>query len=119
MDKFMSVYRDGPSMRAGLAKVVELRERYRRVQVNDKRRIYNTDLVNALELENLIDLAEVAITSALAREESRGAHSRTDYPDRNDEQWLRHTVARKSERGVELDYKPVTMTHWKPVERTY
>ena len=119
MDRYMSVYRNGDAMTAGLEKVRELRQRYANIFVTDKRRTYNTDLVNALELENLLDLAEVAILSANARQESRGAHSRTDYPDRDDDNWLRHTIARRGESGVELDYKEVTMTHWKPVERTY
>ncbi len=119
MDHHMSVYRDEENLAAGLAKVHELRDRFQRVAIKDKRRIFNTDLVNALELENLLDLAEVAIVSAQARTESRGAHSRTDYPDRDDDNWLRHTLARRTDGGVALDYKPVTITHWKPVERTY
>ncbi len=119
MDRHMSVYRDGATMSAGLDKVLDLRERFANVHVKDKRRVYNTDLVNVLELENLLDLAEVAILSAHARQESRGAHSRTDFPDRDDDNWLRHTIARRSDDGVKLSYKPVAMTHWKPVERTY
>jgi len=119
MDRHMSVYRDGPSIEAGMRKVQELRERFGSVRIEDKRRVFNTDLVNALELENLLDLAEVAMHSAAARTESRGAHSRTDYPDRDDEHWLRHTLAWRSNDGIRLDYKPVSITHWKPVERTY
>jgi succinate dehydrogenase / fumarate reductase flavoprotein subunit len=119
MDTHMSVYRDGDSMQAGLEKVQTLRARFANVEVKDKRRIYNTDLVNALELENLLDLADVAITSGIERRESRGAHSRTDFPDRDDERWLRHTLARYTPDGPELDYKPVVISHWNPVERSY
>ena len=119
MDSHMSVYRSGESMEQGLDKLRTLRTRFADVGVKDKRRIYNSDLVNALELDNLLDLAEVAITSALARTESRGAHSRTDFPARDDENWLRHTLARHTPAGPELGYKPVAITHWKPVERTY
>ena len=119
MDSHMSVYRSGESMEQGLGKLRMLRTRFADVGVKDKRRIYNSDLINALELDNLLDLAEVAITSALARTESRGAHSRTDFPVRDDENWLRHTLARHTPAGPELGYKPVAITHWKPVERTY
>ena len=119
MDSHMSVYRSGESMEQGLGKLRTLRTRFADVGVKDKRRIYNSDLINALELDNLLDLAEVAITSALARTESRGAHSRTDFPARDDENWLMHTLARHTPTGPELGYKPVAITHWKPVERTY
>ena len=119
MDSHMSVYRSGESMEQGLDKLRTLRTRFADVGVKDKRRIYNSDLINALELDNLLDLAEVAITSALARTESRGAHSRTDFPARDDENWLRHTLARHTPTGPELGYKPVAITHWEPVERTY
>ena len=119
MDSHMSVYRSGESMEQGLGKLRTLRTRFADVGVKDKRRIYNSALINALELDNLLDLAEVAITSALARTESRGAHSRTDFPARDDENWLRHTLARHTPAGPELGYKPVAITHWKPVERTY
>jgi succinate dehydrogenase / fumarate reductase flavoprotein subunit len=119
MDTHMSVYRDGDSMEQGLAKVKSLRSRFAHIEVKDKRRIYNTDLVNALELDNLLDLAGVAMASGIERRESRGAHSRTDFPDRDDERWLRHTLARYTPDGPELDYKPVVISHWNPVERSY
>ncbi|MGE5242268.1 MAG: succinate dehydrogenase/fumarate reductase flavoprotein subunit, partial [Bacteroidota bacterium] len=89
------------------------------VTVTDKSRVYNANLVSALELENLLDLAEVATASALAREETRGAHARTDFPRRDDAQWLKHTLATLSPEGPRLDYKPVTITRWPPVERKY
>ncbi len=119
MDTHMSVYRDGEGMEQGLEKVTSLRARFADIGVTDKRRIYNTDLVNALELDNLLDLAEVAITCGLERQESRGGHARTDFPDRDDERWLRHSLARYTPDGPELDHKPVVISHWKPVERSY
>ena len=113
MDTHMSVYRDGESMQQGLDKVAALRARFANIEVKDKRRIYNTDLVNAL------DLAEVAMTCGLERQESRGGHARTDFPDRDDERWLRHSLARYTPDGPELDHKPVVISHWNPVERSY
>lgn len=119
MDRHVGVFRNREKLSAGLEKLSGLRDRFEHIAVTDKSRIYNIDLVSVLELENMLDLAEVAIRSALAREESRGGHARTDYPDRDDENWLRHTVAHRTSEGPELRYKPVVITHWHPVERRY
>lgn len=119
MDHHMGVFRDGDTLTAGLGKLRDISDRFTRVTVTDKNRIYNMDLVSVLELGNLIELAEVAMLSALAREESRGSHARLDFPDRDDHNWLRHTLARRTPDGPELDYKPVAITHWHPVERHY
>ena len=81
--------------------------------------VYNSNLFHALELENLADLAEVTVAGALAREESRGAHARRDFDTRDDAKWLRHTLAWRTDQGPRLDYKPVTIDTWKPVERKY
>ena len=78
-----------------------------------------TDLLSALEVDNLLDLAEVIVTGALARTESRGAHSRRDYPQRDDTNWLKHTLAYYTPTGPRIDYIPVTITMWQPVERKY
>jgi succinate dehydrogenase / fumarate reductase flavoprotein subunit len=102
-----------------MREVEALRQRFDQVSIADKSRIYNVNLVNVLELDNQLALAEVAIRSALQREESRGAHARTDFPERNDADWLKHTLATRSAEGVSIDYKPVTISHWQPVERTY
>ncbi|MEM3074081.1 MAG: hypothetical protein QXK20_05005 [Nitrososphaerales archaeon] len=80
---------------------------------------FNLGLVNALELDFMLDLAEVTAFSALNRRESRGAHSRIDYPKRNDTDWLKHTLAYHTPDGPKLEYMPVTITKWKPVERKY
>lgn len=119
MDHHMGVYRDGKQMNEGLDKVKELKERFKNISVQDKSRVYNSNLINVLETENLLDLAEIMITAAMTREESRGGHARTDFTERDDEKFLKHTLVKKGETGPVLDYKPVTITKWKPVERKY
>ncbi len=119
MDRHVGVYRSGEGLSAALQAVREIRERAARAPIQDKRRVYNSNLLHGLELENLLDLAEVTVTGALARQESRGAHARRDFPERNDDQWLRHTLAWCSDTGPRLDSKPATITTWKPVERKY
>ncbi len=119
MDDCMGVYRSAERLESGLARVRAIRARFADVTLTDRNRIYNANLVNTLELENLLELAEIAVIAALAREESRGAHARTDFPDRDDDNWLRHTLVRQTDKGPRLDYKPVAITHWQPVERKY
>ncbi|MCJ7440618.1 MAG: succinate dehydrogenase/fumarate reductase flavoprotein subunit [Thermoanaerobaculaceae bacterium] len=119
MDEHVGVFRTGEGLAAALAAVRDLRTRSRRAPVNDKGRTYNSNLFHALELENLLDLAEVTVAGALARQESRGAHARRDFTTRDDEKWLRHTLAWWTESGPRFDHKPVTITTWKPVERKY
>jgi succinate dehydrogenase / fumarate reductase flavoprotein subunit len=100
--------------------VRSLRERYERVVVEDKGNVFNTDLTQALELEFLLELADCMIVAGLARKESRGAHARPhDYPDRDDENYLRHTVVTWENGAPKLDWRPVTMTKWQPQERKY
>jgi succinate dehydrogenase / fumarate reductase flavoprotein subunit len=100
--------------------VAALRERYERVVVEDKGDVFNNDLTQALELGYLLELAEVMVVAGLARKESRGAHARPyDYPERDDENYLRHTVVRCQNGAVELDWKPVTITKWQPAMRSY
>jgi len=97
-----------------------LRERYERVVVEDKGEVFNSDLTQTLELGFLLDLADCMVVSGLARKESRGAHARPhDYPDRDDENYLRHTLVTWEDGEPELDWKPVTMTKWQPQIRTY
>jgi len=119
MDLHFGVYRTGQGLGEALQTIQDIRQRSHRAPVEDKSRVYNSNLFHALELENLLDLAEVAVTGALARQESRGAHSRRDFTGRDDENWLKHTLAWRTEDGPRLDYKPVTTTTWKPVERKY
>jgi succinate dehydrogenase / fumarate reductase flavoprotein subunit len=97
-----------------------LKERFKDIRIVDKDLRWNTDLVSALETENMLDLAEIVILGALMREESRGSHFRRDFPYRDDERFLKHTLAYRNEDGsVRIDYIPVNITYWKPVERKY
>jgi len=119
MDSCVGVFRNGEDLAKALAQVRDIRDRAQRAPVADQSRIYNSNLIHALELENLVDLAEVTVAGALAREESRGAHARRDFPTRDDEHWLRHTLAFHTDAGPRFEHKPVTIDMWKPVERKY
>jgi succinate dehydrogenase / fumarate reductase flavoprotein subunit len=119
MDRHVAVYRDGEGLAKALETVRAIKERARRAPVEDKSRVYNSNLFHALELENLLDLAEATVAGALERQESRGAHARRDFTQRDDEGWMKHTLAWWTEAGPRLEYKPVTITTWKPVERKY
>ena len=119
IDLHLGVFRTGDELAAGVEKVNKLKERFAEIKVVDKGRVYNTNLTNVLEIENLLDLAEAMLAAALAREESRGAHARRDFTTRDDEKWLKHTLVYYAQNGPRLDYKPVTITKWKPVERKY
>ena len=115
----VGVFRTGEMLETAAKDVAEIRERYTRVRVQDTGRAFNTDLLEARELGYLIDNAEAMAASALARTESRGAHSREDYPERDDAHWLRHTLAYRGEPAPTLRYKPVTITRFEPKPRTY
>jgi succinate dehydrogenase / fumarate reductase flavoprotein subunit len=119
MDQHAGVYRTGEEMKAGLKKIKDLQARFKDIYVTDKGTVYNTNLINAMEVENLIDLAEILLTGAIMREESRGGHARYDFPTRDDEKWLKHTLATYTEQGPKFSYKPVDISRWKPVERKY
>lgn len=119
MDVKLAVFRTAEEIGEMEAKVADLKGRFKNIRVQDKRRSYNSNLVHVLELENLLDLAEAMVKGALAREESRGAHARRDFPVRDDEKWLKHTLATWTPDGPKLDYKDVTINTWKPVERKY
>jgi succinate dehydrogenase / fumarate reductase flavoprotein subunit len=115
----VGVFRTAEGMQQAVAKVGELRERYRHVKVGDTGKVFNTELLEAWELGCLLELAQVTAASALARTESRGAHAREDYPTRDDAQWLKHTLAYAENGKVRLAYKPVTITKYQPKERVY
>ncbi len=119
MDRDVGVFRTRPELEHGLSVVREIRERTKKAPVTDKGSRYNSNLFHALELENLLYLAEVTIVGAIAREESRGAHARRDFQTRDDEKWLKHTLAWYTGGAPRLDYKPVVIDQWKPVERKY
>jgi len=119
IDKHMPVYRTGEKMKEGLERIRQVKERYKNITVRDKSKVYNTDLVFALELGFMIDVAEVLIEGGLRREESRGGHARLDFPKRDDDKWLKHTIAKYTPDGPKFDYSPVAITTWKPIERKY
>lgn len=119
MDNKMWIFREENGLKEAVRKIKELKERYRNVEINDKSRRFNTDLMMAIEIGYMLDLAEVVAIGALKRTESRGAHYRLDYPERDDENWLKHTIAYYTPDGPRFEYVPVTITRWEPVERTY
>jgi succinate dehydrogenase / fumarate reductase, flavoprotein subunit len=119
MDSYAGVFRTGKEMEQALRKVRELKREVPHFRVRDTGRVYNTDLLSAMETDNLLDLSEVILTGAVARQESRGAHARRDFPQRDDVSWLKHTLAYHTPQGPRICYLPVTITMWKPVERIY
>ncbi|QPP06898.1 succinate dehydrogenase flavoprotein subunit [Streptomyces bathyalis] len=124
MDKNVMVFRSEQTLKEAVEEIGELRKRYRNISVQDKGRRFNTDLLEAIELGNLLDLAEVTAVSALARKESRGGHYREDYPNRDDVNFMRHTMAYREvgddgTESIRLDYKPVVQTRYQPMERKY
>ena len=124
MDDHASVYRTDTTLKQAEVDIAELKRRYLSVTVQDKGRRYNTDLIEAVELGFLLDLAEVVVVSARARKESRGGHFREDHPTRDDVNFMRHTMAYRhvdaeGNSQIALDYKPVTVTRYQPMERKY
>jgi len=120
MDEHVGVYRDEAGLNTALGKLHDLKGRYELVAVGDKSRVFNQALTFVLELGYMLDCAEATVLSALTRKESRGAQSRTDYPTRNDAEWLRHVVVhRPSGQAPTIDFAPVSITKWPPQERTY
>lgn len=120
MDKYVYVFRDESGLKKALQTILELRKEMRNVYPSDKSRIYNTDLITVLETQNMVDVAYTVIYGALLRTESRGAHYRIDYPKRDDDNWLKHTlVYMTSNGGLEVTYTPVRITTWKPIARKY
>ena len=124
MDANVMVFRTEQTIKTAVEKIAELRERYLNVSIQDKGKRFNTDLLEAVELGNLLDLAEVMAVSALARKESRGGHYREDFPNRDDVNFMRHTMAYREvgddgTESIRLDYKPVVQTRYQPMERKY
>jgi fumarate reductase flavoprotein subunit len=119
MEKHVGIFRDEKSLQEGMRIIGELKARFRNVVVEDKDDVYNTDLVSALELEFMLDVAETIPYTALLREESRGAHYRTDFEKRDDEHFLKHSMTYLDGNRPRIDYSPVTITRWKPEKRVY
>jgi fumarate reductase flavoprotein subunit len=120
MDEGAGIYRNAEGLGSAISTIRELQQRYGDVALDDQSRTFNTDLVASLELANLLDVAEAVLQSALSRTESRGAHQRTDHPDRDDDRLLSHSLAFRTEDGEpRIEYDPVTITRWPPGKRVY
>ena len=119
MMEHCSVFRTRQGLEKALKTVQELIQRYEGVGIDNRGRRFNTELLEAIELESLLGLAQAILISAMAREESRGAHYREDFPERNDDIWLKHTLVRKTDEGPRLSYKPVSIINFVPKPRVY
>jgi fumarate reductase flavoprotein subunit len=119
MERGAGVFRTEESLEEAVEAVAGLRARYADVALDDHDRAFNTELVAALELDNMLDVAEAVVRSGLERRESRGSHTRRDHPDRDDERFLRHSLARSTAEGPTIEYRDVTITKWPPTERKY
>ena len=120
MMKHVGVFRTEEGMQLALAEIQRLQRESEQIEIDDRGKRFNTDLLEALQTQNLLDLAQVVTLSALARTESRGAHAREDHQERDDIHWLKHTLAfRRPDGSVELEYKPVVITRFEPKERIY
>ncbi len=119
MEKGVGIYRNQAEMKETCETLRRLRERFAHIGLADRDQVFNTELIAALELECLLDVAEAVAHSALGREESRGAHTRTDFPKRDDARFLQHSLACRTPTGPRIEYSPVTITRWPPEERKY
>ncbi len=120
MQKNVAIFREAKGLEEQLGIIKELQGRFKKIKVQDKSQRFNTELMEAIELGNLLSFAETIVVGAIARQECRGAHWRTDFPGRNDAQWLKHTLAYREPDGkIRLDFKPVVITRFQPKERKY
>ena len=119
MEEGAGIYRDEQKMEQACRTLKTLRERFKHIIIEDRGSTFNTEVMNALELDFMLDVAEAVANSALLRRESRGSHTRTDFPKRDDENFLKHTLAYRTPDGPKIEYSPVTITRWTPEERKY
>jgi succinate dehydrogenase / fumarate reductase flavoprotein subunit len=119
MTSQVGIFRKESDLRMAKEKIRELKKRFLKIGLRQKDLAFNNEFIQYWELEGMLHLAEMIVEGALARKESRGSHFRVDYPERDDEQWLRHTLAYKTPEGLRLDYKEVTITSYPPKVRTY
>lgn len=119
MTQYCGVFRTAELMREGLEQIQTLQTQLNQIYLDDRGNVWNTEIIEALELQSLMVVGQVILTSALNRQESRGAHFREDFPQRDDQNFLKHTLAYYSPAGIDLEYKPVTITRFEPQERKY
>jgi succinate dehydrogenase flavoprotein subunit len=119
MEDGAGIYRDEQKMEAACKALRALRERFKDILIEDRGSTFNTEVMSALELDYMLDVAEAVANSALMRRESRGSHTRTDFPKREDENFLKHTLAYRTPDRPRIEYLPVTITRWTPEERKY
>jgi succinate dehydrogenase / fumarate reductase flavoprotein subunit len=119
MDEHVAVFRDAEGLDTALETVKKLKEDYEGCYIDDKSSVFNQDVLGAIELGYMLDCAEATCVAAIHRTESRGAQFRTDFPERNDEEWLKHIDLTRTDEGPEISYSEVTITQWEPQERTY
>jgi len=120
MNRYCAVFRDEDGLRQGYEIVRRLKEEARSAYIDDRGTVFNQDVLGAIELGYMLDCAETIVLSAIERKESRGAQFRTDFPERNDDEWLKHiNVTTNGADEPEISYSPVTITRWQPEERKY
>jgi succinate dehydrogenase / fumarate reductase flavoprotein subunit len=119
MNKHAAVFRDEAGLQGALETIGRLKEEAENAWIDDRGTVFNQDVLGALELGFMVDCAEATVLGAIERKESRGAQFRTDFPDRNDEEWLKHIDISRGEDGPQISYSPVTITQWQPEERKY
>jgi fumarate reductase flavoprotein subunit len=120
MEESAGIYRTGAALGKGVGEIRQIQDRFNDVLIEDRSRTFNTERLSALELECMLDVADAIVTAALKREESRGAHQRTDFPARDDRRYLAHSlVHRHADGSPRVEYLPVTITRWPPAERVY
>jgi fumarate reductase flavoprotein subunit len=119
MEAGAGIYRTEESLKEATEEISRLKDRYRDVALDDRSQTFNTEVVGALELENMLDIAETVVHSGLERRESRGSHTRRDHPERDDERFARHSLALVTPEGARIEYRDVTITRWPLAERKY
>src|SRR5580700_4158749 len=119
MNQYVAVFRDAEGLAKAQEKIRELKEQAENAAIDDRGLVFNQDVIAAIELGYMIDVAETIVVGAIERTESRGAQYRTDFPERNDDQWLKHIDISLNGDGPQVGYSPVTITQWQPEERKY